>query len=63
MKSLFQTYVEEFAEIKYCPCCLAAKNNKSCCSDDQIEFKYFGLETQKQIIQQELDQGFNHGCT
>jgi len=61
MKSLFQTYLEEFSGIQYCPYCLAVKTNQSCCSDDFIDFKYFGLETQKQIIQQELDQGFNHG--
>ena len=63
MKSLFQTYLEEFSDIQYCPYCLAVKHNKSCCTGDWIEFKHFGLETQKQIIQQELDQGFNHGRT
>lgn len=63
MKSLFQTYLEEFSDIQYCPYCLAVKHNKSCCTGDWIEFKDFGLETQKQIIQQELDQGFNHGRT
>lgn len=63
MKSLFQTYLEEFSDIEYCPYCLAVKTNKSCCTGGWIEFKHFGLETQKQIIQQELDQGFNHGRT
>jgi hypothetical protein len=63
MKSLFQIYLEEFSDIQYCPYCLAVKDNKSCCTDDWIEFKDFKLETQKQIIQQELDQGFNHGRT
>jgi len=63
MKSFLETYIEEFSGIQYCQYCLTVKNNKSCCSDDYIDFKYFGLETQKQIIQQELDQGFNHGRT
>ena len=54
MKSLLETYIEEFSEIKYCPYCLAVLN-KSCCTGDWIEFKDFGLETQKKIIQQELD--------
>jgi hypothetical protein len=63
MKSLLETYIEEFSGIHYCQYCLTVKTNQSCCSDDFIDFKYFGLETQKQIIQQELDKGFKHGRT
>jgi hypothetical protein len=55
MNNLFQTYLEEFSGIEYCQHCLALKTNESCCSGDYLEFKYFGLETQRQIIKQELD--------
>ena len=57
MKSLFQTYLEEFSEIQYCPYCLAVKGNKIvCCQEaDFIEFKDLDLDQQKQIINQEFD--------
>ena len=58
MKTLFQTYLEEFAEIKYCPYCLNIMGNKIvCCEEsDFIEFKELQPEQQKLIIQQELDE-------
>ena len=57
MKSLFQTYLEEFSDIQYCPYCLAVKGNKIvCCQEaDFIEFKELDLDQQTQIIDQELD--------
>lgn len=57
MKSLFQTYVEEFSDIQYCPYCLIIKGNKIvCCQEaDFIEFKDLDLDQQTQIIDQELD--------
>ena len=57
MKSLFQTYLEEFSEIQYCPYCLAIKGNKIvCCQEaDFIEFKELDLDQQTQIIDNELD--------
>jgi len=57
MKSLFQTYVENFSDIQYCPYCLTIKGNKiACCQEaDFIEFKDLDLDQQTQIIDQELD--------
>ena len=58
MKSLFQTYLEEFSDIQYCPYCLAVKGNKIvCCQEaDFIEFKDLDLDQQKSIINDEFDQ-------
>ena len=58
MKSLFQTYVENFSDIQYCPYCLTIKGNKIvCCQEaDFIEFKDLGLDQQKSIINDEFDQ-------
>jgi len=58
MKKLFQTYLEEFSDIKYCPYCLTIKGNRIvCCQEaDFIEFKDLYPEQQKQIIEDELDQ-------
>jgi hypothetical protein len=58
MKTLFQTYVEEFSDIHYCPYCLNAMGNKiSCCQEaDFIQFKDLDLDQQKAIIEDELDQ-------
>ena len=57
MKSLFQTYVENFSDIQYCPYCLTIKGNKIvCCQEaDFIEFKDLDLDQQKEIINQEFD--------
>jgi hypothetical protein len=57
MKTLFQTYLEEFSDIKYCPYCLTIKGNRIvCCQEaDFIEFKDLDLDQQKQIIENELD--------
>ena len=57
MKSVFQTYVEEFSDTHYCPYCLAIKGNKIvCCQEaDFIQFKDLYPEQQKEIIQQELN--------
>jgi hypothetical protein len=57
MKTLFQTYLEEFSDIKYCPYCLTIKGNRIvCCQEaDFIEFKELDLDQQKQIIENELD--------
>jgi hypothetical protein len=58
MKTLFQTYVDEFSDTKYCPYCLNIMGNKIvCCQEaDFIEFKDLYPEQQKEIIQQELDE-------
>ena len=60
MKSLFQTYVENFSDIQYCPYCLTIKGNKiACCQEaDFIEFKDLDLDQQTQIIDQELTENF-----
>ena len=57
MKTLFQTYADEFSDIKYCPYCLTTKGNRIvCCQEaDFIEFKDLYPDQQKEIIQQELD--------
>jgi hypothetical protein len=57
MKLLFQTYLEEFSDIKYCPYCLTIKGNRIvCCQEaDFIEFKELDLDQQTQIIDNELD--------
>ena len=57
MKSLFQTYVENFSDIQYCSYCLTIKGNKIvCCQEaDFIEFKELDLDQQTQIIDNELD--------
>jgi len=57
MKSLFQTYIEEFSGIQYCPYCLKTKGNKIvCCQEaDFIQFKDLDLDQQTQIIDDELD--------
>ena len=58
MKTLFQTYVENFSDIHYCPYCLTVKGNKIvCCQEaDFIEFKDLDLDQQKSIINDEFDQ-------
>ena len=58
MKTLFQTYLDEFSDIHYCPYCLSTKGEKIvCCQEaDFIEFKDLYPEQQKQIIEDELDQ-------
>ena len=60
MKSLFQTYVENFADIQYCAYCLTIKGEKIvCCQEaDFIEFKDLDLDQQKEIINQELTENF-----
>ncbi len=57
MKTLFQTYLEEFSGTQYCPHCLSIKGNKIvCCQEaDFTEFTDLDLEQQKQIIEDELD--------
>jgi hypothetical protein len=57
MKLLFQTYLEEFSDIKYCPYCLTIKGNRIvCCQEaDFIEFKELDLDQQTQIIDNELN--------
>jgi hypothetical protein len=56
MKSLFQTYVENFSDIQYCPYCLSIKGQKLvCCQEsDFIQFKDLDLDQQTEIIDQEL---------
>jgi len=58
MKSLFQTYIEEFSEIHYCPYCLTVKGEKIvCCQEaDFIQFKDLYPKDQIQIIDQELNE-------
>jgi hypothetical protein len=58
MKTLFETYVEEFSDNQYCGYCMTLKGDKIvCCQEaDFIEFKDLYPEQQKEIIQQELDE-------
>jgi hypothetical protein len=60
MKTLFEQYREQFAEIEYCCYCMEARDSKSgCCQENHwVEFKDLGIEDQKEIIQQELDDNF-----
>jgi len=60
MKTLFQTYLEEFSGTQYCPHCLSIKGNKIvCCQEaDFTEFTDLDLEQQKQIIDVELETNF-----
>jgi len=54
MKSLFQTYVENFADIQYCGHCLEA--NKKCCDENNyVMFSDLTVAEQQKIINQELD--------
>ena len=54
MKSLFQTYLEEFSDIQYCGHCLEA--NKKCCDENNyVMFKDLTVSEQQKIINQELD--------
>ena len=57
MKSLFQTYIEEFSGIQYCPYCLTTKGDRIVCCDetDFIDFKDLDLDQQKSIIEDELE--------
>lgn len=57
MKSLLETYLEEFSGIHYCPYCLTVKGEKIvCCQEsDFIQFKDLDLDEQIQIIDEELD--------
>lgn len=56
MKTLFQTYVEEFSDIHYCGHCLAQQNTNCCDYSHIVEFKDLTISKQQQIIQQELDE-------
>ena len=58
MKSLFEQYREQFADIEYCYYCLEPKGESySCCQENHfIEFKDLDLEEQKHIIECELDE-------
>lgn len=60
MKTLFQTYVEEFAHIQYCCYCMEAKEDKLMCCDEAhwIEFKDLDIEDQRAIIDEELNDNF-----
>lgn len=54
MKTLFQTYVENFADIQYCAYCLEA--NKKCCDENNyVMFSDLTVSEQQKIINQELD--------
>ena len=54
MKSLFQTYLEEFSDTQYCVYCL--ESNKKCCDENNyVMFKDLTVAEQQKIINQELD--------
>ena len=57
MKTLFQQYQDQFADIPYCCYCLEPKGESwSCCDENHfIEFKDLDIEDQKEIINAELD--------
>ena len=55
MKSLFQTYVENFADIQYCGHCLTKESSNCCDYSHIVEFKDLTIFQQQQIINQELD--------
>jgi hypothetical protein len=55
MKSLFQTYLEEFSDILYCGHCLTVKTQDCCDQSHYVEFKDLTVDQQQQIINQELD--------
>ncbi len=58
MKTLFEQYREQFADILYCCYCLEPKGESwSCCDENHfIEFKDLYIEDQKFIIDSELDE-------
>jgi hypothetical protein len=57
MKTLFEQYRDQFADIPYCCYCLEPKGESwSCCDENHfIEFKDLDIEDQKEIINAELD--------
>jgi hypothetical protein len=57
MKSLFEQYREQFADIPYCCYCLEPQGEKwHCCQENHfIEFKDLDIEDQKFIIDSELE--------
>ena len=58
MKTLFEQYREQFADILYCCYCLEPKGESYKCCDENhfIEFQELDIEEQKIIIDDELDQ-------
>ena len=56
MKTLFQTYVEEFSDNEYCGYCMTIKTPNCCEYSYYVGFKDLYPEQQKEIIQQELDE-------
>jgi len=57
MKSLFEQYRDQFADIPYCCYCLEPQGDKwHCCQENHfIEFKDLDIEDQKYIIDSELE--------
>jgi hypothetical protein len=58
MKTLFEQYRDQFADIPYCCYCLEPQGDKwHCCQENHfIEFKDLDIEDQKEIINAELDE-------
>ena len=56
MKSLFQTYVEEFSDIQYCGHCLTIKTVNCCEHSHNVAFQDLTVNQQQQIINQELEE-------
>jgi hypothetical protein len=58
MKTLFEQYREQFADILYCCYCLEPKGeNYRCCDENHfVEFQELNIEEQKVIIDDELNQ-------
>jgi hypothetical protein len=56
MKTLFETYVEEFSDNQYCGYCMTLKTPNCCDHSYYVEFKDLTPPAQLKIINQELDQ-------
>lgn len=60
MKTYFQEYLDENAEVEYCDYCLNPKGHKqSCCGEVHFtELQYIPEDEQRQIVQREYDKAF-----
>lgn len=60
MKTYFQEFLDDSAEVEYCDYCLTPRGHKaSCCGETHFtEFQYIPDDEQKQIVQREYDKAF-----
>ena len=60
MKTYFQEFLDDSAEVEYCDYCLTPRGHKaSCCGETHFtEFQYIPDDEQKQIVQCEYDKAF-----